>query len=54
MSTTTPSGSIAALITVSDRSTPDLPTAGLLCLYGRLLLPAWDGSTKPRVRLARM
>jgi hypothetical protein len=54
MSTTTPSGSIAAAITVSNRSTPDLPTAGLPCFYGRLLLPAWDGPAKPRVRLARM
>ena len=54
MSTTTPSGSIAAPITVSDRSTPDLPSAGLPCLYGRLLLPAWDGPAKPRVRLTRM
>jgi hypothetical protein len=31
MSTTNPSSSIAAPITVSDRSTPDLPTAGLPC-----------------------
>src|SRR5215211_5247391 len=53
-STTTPSGSIAAPITSSDRSTPDLPTAGLPCFYGRRLLPAWDGPAKPRVRLARM
>ena len=54
MSTTNPSSSIAAPITNSDRSTPDLPTAGLPCLNGPRLLSAWYGPAKPRVRLARM